>query len=63
MSKLLIKTSKKLINKNLGTTLFAKSILSSKFLEDKEKLDEAGKARGTAASTLNTVYLKHQPST
>lgn len=63
MSKLLIKTSKKLINKNLGTTLFAKSILSANHLAEKQKLDEAGAARGTAASTLQSVYIKSPPST
>ena len=50
--------SQKYIGKKIGSTLMAKIMLSSKYIEQKSKQDIDAKTRGHSVSTMNEVYVK-----
>tara|TARA_R110000787_G_scaffold256444_2_gene361721 strand:+ start:1331 stop:2266 length:936 start_codon:yes stop_codon:yes gene_type:complete len=58
LSNLLIYNSQKYIGKKIGSTLMAKIMLSSKYIEQKSKQDIDAKTRGHSVSTMNEVYVK-----
>jgi len=59
ISQLLLKTSKKLIDKSISSTMIRKSYLSSKYGDMKEEMKEDAKMMGHSVATAQKVYTKN----
>ena len=60
MSQLLIKTSKKYLNKSISTTLMRKIVLSHKFGDMKKEQEKMAHITGHDVATMNQVYIKEK---
>ena len=60
LSQLLIKYSKKYMNKNISTTMLRKIVLSDKFSDLKQEQKEMSKITGHSVDTMNNVYVKQE---
>ena len=58
LSQLLLKTSKKYMNKNISTTLLRKIVLSEKFSDVKKEMEDMSKITGHSTDTMSKVYVK-----
>ena len=58
LSQLLIKYSKKYINKSISTTMLRKIVLSDKFADMKQEQKDMAKITGHSVETMNKVYVK-----
>ena len=58
LSQLLLKQSKRLINKSISSTLIRKIYLSSKYSGLKEEMEKDAKMMGHDTSTAQAVYVK-----
>lgn len=58
ISQLLLKTSKKYIDKNISTTMLRKIVLSDKFSETKKEMEKMSKITGHSTETMNKIYVK-----
>ena len=59
ISQLLLKTSKKLMDKNISSTMIRKIYLSSKYGKMKEEMKEDAKMMGHSVATAQKVYTKN----
>ena len=60
LSQLLIKTSKKYMNKSISTTMLRKIYLSSKYGDMKKELEKDNKIMGHSKATALNVYVKEE---
>ncbi len=60
ISKLLLKTSKKYLDKNISTTMMRKIVVSDKFADIKEEQKELADVMGHDVGTQNLVYVKEK---
>ena len=60
LSQLLIKTSKKYLNKSISTTLMRKIVLSHKFGDMKKEQEKMAHITGHDVATMNQVYIKEK---
>ena len=58
LSQLLIRTSKKYLNKSISTTMLRKIVLSDKFVEVKKEQQEMAEVTGHSVETMNKIYVK-----
>ena len=58
ISQLLIKTSKKYLNKNISTTMIRKIVASDLLQDVKEKENELSNKMGTDIETIKDIYVK-----
>ncbi len=58
ISQLLIKYSKRYIDKSISTTILRKIVLSHKFGDLKKEQEEMSKITGHSVETMNNVYIK-----
>ena len=58
ISQLMIKTTKKYLNKSISTTMIRKIYLSSKYADVKEDMEKDAKIMGHDVSTQQKVYVK-----
>lgn len=58
LSQLLLKTSKKYMNKNISTTMLRKIYLSSKYSDVLDDMKEDAKIMGHSTATAQNVYIK-----
>ncbi len=58
LSQLLLRTSKKYMNKNISTTMLRKIYLSSKYSDVLDDMKEDAKIMGHSTSTAQNVYIK-----
>ena len=61
LSQLLLKYSKRYINKSISTTMLRKIVLSDKFSELKKEQKDMAKITGHSVETMNDVYIKDKP--
>jgi integrase len=60
ISQLLLKTSKKYLDKNISTTMMRKIVVSDKFADIKEEQKELADVMGHDVGTQNLVYVKEK---
>lgn len=60
ISQLLLKYSKKYLNKNISTTMLRKIVLSDKFADLKQEQKKMSKITGHSVDTMNNVYIKEK---
>ena len=60
LSQLLLKTSKKYLDKSISTTMLRKIVLSDKFADVKKQQEEMAKITGHSVDTMNKVYVKQK---
>ena len=58
LSQLLIKTTKKYMDKSISTTLLRKIVLSDKFSDAKKEMEDMSKITGHSTETMSKVYVK-----
>ena len=58
LSQLLLKTSKKYMNKNISTTMLRKIYLSSKYSDVLDDMKQDAKIMGHSTATAQNVYIK-----
>ena len=58
LSKILIKYSKKYLNKSISSTLLRKIYLSSKYSDVKDEMEKDAKMMGNSVGTQQAVYVK-----
>ncbi len=58
ISQLLLKTSKKYMNKSISTTMLRKIVLSDKFSDTKKEMEAMAKITGHSTDTMAKVYIK-----
>tara|TARA_R110000824_G_scaffold231517_1_gene419416 strand:- start:20250 stop:21194 length:945 start_codon:yes stop_codon:yes gene_type:complete len=62
LSQLLIKTSKKYLNKSISTTMIRKIVLSDMFVDTKKEMEKMSEITGHSVATMNNVYVKEGQS-
>jgi len=55
---LLIKTSKRILNKNISSTMIRKSYMSSKYSGLKEEMEKDAKVMGHSVDVGQSIYTK-----
>lgn len=60
LTQLLMKTSKKYLNKSISTTMMRKIVLSDKFGELKKEQEKMAEITGHDVGTMNNVYIKEK---
>lgn len=60
LTQLLMKTSKKYLNKSISTTMMRKVVLSDKFGELKKEQEKMAEITGHDVGTMNSVYIKEK---
>ena len=60
LSQLLLKTSKKYMDKNISTTMIRKIVLSDLFAVNKKKQAEMSEITGHSVDTMNDIYIKEK---
>ena len=60
LSQLLIKYSKRYIDKSISTTMLRKIVLSHKFADVNKEKEEMAKITGHSISTMDKVYIKEK---
>lgn len=62
LSQLLIKTTKKYLNKSISTTMLRKIVLSDKFADVKKEMEDMSEITGHSVDTMNKIYVKEEQS-
>jgi len=60
LSQLLVKTTKRYLNKSISTTIMRKIVLSDKFGDLVKEQKEMAEITGHDVSTMNAVYIKEK---
>jgi hypothetical protein len=60
LSKILLKTSKKYLDKNISTTIIRKIVLSDLFAENKKQQLKMSEITGHSVETMNNIYIKEK---
>ena len=60
LSKILLKTSKKYLDKNISTTMIRKIVLSDLFAENKKQQLKMSEITGHSVETMNNIYIKEK---
>ena len=58
ISQLLLKASKKYLNKSISTTMLRKIVLSDKFSDTKKEMENMAKITGHSTDTMSKIYIK-----